>query len=519
MTLPLRGTSPIPARTATDVAIARGAMRTAYLADYATALWADCATLGLRADVAFAQADLETGNRETGVGFQSRRWLEEGNPAGIGIVDGKPDSEPGRVFAAHDWARIHATHLAGYAGITPPPAWVALDFRWSAMVNAGYFGTAETVDDLAGRWASAEDYGAKIADRHARYVNPDTPEKEPVMERPYILLVAGHRSYGDGGNPNEKARTDDMALAYGQAFAAAGFEVAWFQRDLDGDSDPDDTSGDLNTVAKGCGRILAERARRFPTQLALMLDLHYNGPSSPFHVIVPDNVGLSTAYPEGRDAADTAANNTLDVELAEAIAERAVEATGLRMYNGRLGVPGVMSERETGVGLDGFRLAMFAATAPSRMTAVRLVLEHGGYNDAPAGRYGDFAAAALQAVLDVFGIVPEVPAPSYAAPAPIPELDAHTRAPDRAPFVIQLSDGTIAIAVFDRVVATVATPRRRYSLGDERVGPDIGAGTAFDVDWLLFHPERDAMYYTPFATRVRAADTSRASDIREADTA
>lgn len=424
MPIPLRGTSLGSPEEVYRRAMDLGALRPDYLMPYLEGLYEDCAYLGLRADVLVAQADVETAYDYDGDGFwepfASDRWME-GNPAGIGIVDNMPPSQPGYRFQPREAARIHATHMAGYVGITPPAEWIAMDFRWGDMMRAGYFGVVSTTADLGnGRWASNKNYGALIEERHKRYF--DRSQEVQPMSKPYILLVAGHRSYGDGGNPVERDLTDDMALAYERAFKGAGFEVHWFQRDLDGDSDPTMTYGGLDAVAKGCGRVLANRAKSHPNQMAIMLDLHYNGAHSPFHVIVPDNVGLSTAYPEGRNAYDTAANNTLDVKLAEAIAKHAVAATGLGMYRGRLGRPGVMSERETGVALSyNARLAMFAATAPSRMTAVRLVVEHGGTSDAPARKYDLFAQAALKAVMEVFDLQAEQPKPDPKPSEPKPE--------------------------------------------------------------------------------------------------
>lgn len=226
--------------------------------------------------------------------------------------------------------------------------------------------------------------------------------------KPYILIVAGHRSTSDPGNPTERALTEHLARDYTRVFRDAGYEADWWQRDLDRDSDPDMTFGNLTTVAIGAHNVLAQRARSHPDQLCVMLDLHYNGAHSPFHVIVADNVGLRTAMDGGDVASDIAANNTLDVRLARAIATEAVTATGLAMYRGRLGIPGVMSERDTGVALDGdWRLGMLAATASQRMTAIRLVVEHGGYEDTPARQPGftqRCAEAAVRAVNDVFDV-------------------------------------------------------------------------------------------------------------------
>lgn len=233
----------------------------------------------------------------------------------------------------------------------------------------------------------------------------------PTMTRPYIVIVAGHRSQGDGGNPTERSRTDELAVAYTAAFRSNGYRADWFQRDLDGDNLPTMTHGDLTTVCVGARDAIVAA----PEELVIMLDLHYNGGHSVVHAIVPDNVGLRTGVAGGDLTWDTAANNTLDVQLATAIATSISDKTGLGLYSGKLKVPGVMSETETGVALDGrWRLGMFAATAGQRMKAARLVVEHAGWADAEtleAGFEATCAHAAVLAVNDVLGIQPPAQQP------------------------------------------------------------------------------------------------------------
>lgn len=345
----------------------------------------------------------------------------------------------------------------------------------------------------------------------------DAPEEEPQMaKKPRILLVAGHRSYGDGGNPVEREKTDDLAVAYYAAFHAVGYDVYWFQRDLDGDSDPTMTYGGLDAVALGCRRILADWARLYPDQLTVMLDLHYNGSHSPFHVIVPHTTGLHTAYSNGTPPGDTAQNNTLDVALGEAIAQEAVAATGLRMYRGALGVAGIMIEPETGVGLDGYRLAMFAATAPSQATAVRLVIEHGGTSDDPNSQYETFAHAALRAVDRVFEVMPEPQEPdepqhpepeppaSYAQPVPPSFWNALT-----APGATHAEDnGTIWVRTDAWYRTKNRTKRQQFAVGDDRiVGPWIEANEEFKGAAAgQSVTDKGAWLITPWLTRVDMDD-------------
>jgi hypothetical protein len=203
---------------------------------------------------------------------------------------------------------------------------------------------------------------------------PDQPEEEPSVTRPKILLIAGHRSHNDAGNPGEKARTPALALAYYQAFSQAGYEVWWLQRDLDGDSNPDDTAGGLDTVS----RLAHQWGARTPGPLVL-LDLHYEGAYARGHfAIVPDKTGLGTAVNLPQPAGDTWSGNPLDRALGRAWADRMRIHTNLPYRTIGVYEPGLMSETQTGVaGQYKARLATFAYSAEHRDRMVRLVLEHG----------------------------------------------------------------------------------------------------------------------------------------------
>lgn len=220
-----------------------------------------------------------------------------------------------------------------------------------------------------------------------------------MSTKPYILIVAGHRSTQDPGNPVERELTDDLAVAYTDAFRKAGYTADWFQRDLDRDSNPTMTLGSLTTVAIGCRNVLASRLE----PLSILLDLHFNGSVSPIHAIPPSwSPGLGAAFSGAHDQ-DTEANNTLDFRLARAICRNIARATGISLLYG----DGIMRERQTGVGINQrARLGMLSGTVGQRAKAVRMVVEHGGTNDPK--RLIDFpgkcARAAVAAVNEVFKI-------------------------------------------------------------------------------------------------------------------
>jgi hypothetical protein len=113
------------------------------------------------------------------------------------------------------------------------------------------------------------------------------------------------------------------------------------------------------------------------------------------------------------------------------------------------------------------------------------------------------------------GKVPDS-APVYAKPVPIPELAAYAGKADfEIPYRVD-GDGWVALYVGDRVRAIRDTPRRRFSQGVGAVGADVRKGEEFDVDWLLISADFPDTYYTPWATRITAADTERVSDVKQA---
>lgn len=227
------------------------------------------------------------------------------------------------------------------------------------------------------------------------------------MAKPTIVLVAGHNSVGDGGNPTERALTPKLAAAYKKHFEAAGYPVVYVNPTL--------TPGGLSGLAAATARAIANAK----TDLVLALDLHFNGSRSAVHSIVAHNRRqdgrgqLSSGFPAGRVAEDVAENNTLDMRLAEEISREIARANDMSLWPAtdpiKGGDPatapiGVMLENRTGVGdpnppYPNSRLGMMGASAGLRMKAVRLTIEHGGTNDASRPDFfNKCAQAALRAV-------------------------------------------------------------------------------------------------------------------------
>jgi hypothetical protein len=220
-----------------------------------------------------------------------------------------------------------------------------------------------------------------------------------------VVVVQGHRNTS-GGNPAEAARTPGITNAITAALREAGHTVISLQND-DGSAD-DWFDGSLDAVAR---RVVSLHRQ---TPLDLMLDIHLEGdPNNTPGVfaIIPDGDGLRTLTPYS--GSDSAASNTRDRAMGAEIAAQVARHTGLALRTRTVIAPGVMSERQTHVGADlGWRLAMFAYTAPVRDRLARLVLELGNIVADRAIIDGpDFARNVAAGVVAGIGGQPTSPTP------------------------------------------------------------------------------------------------------------
>lgn len=460
--------------------------RPGFLTSFVNELYTLAPKVRINPDWLVTQAAHETGDTVNGAWapFVSAIWRARGNPGGIGVTDdndlgyGFPDGRmAARAMTAHMYVYVYGNEHVDVS-IVP---YIPLDPRWNAVVQSGWAGVVDSIDDLAGRWASDPEYANKLRTRFAQIIDAaDEITGEPtVATKPYVLISAGHRSTNDPGNPVEKNLTDELSVADVNAFRAAGFSADFWQRDLDKDSNPDQTIGDLTTMVLGYRRVIASR----PEEFVVLWENHFNGTESAVHVIVPDVDSLASAFADGFVPADTAANNTLDTALATTIAQKINAKLGVALFNGTLGLKGVMSERESGVGLSGSRLGVFSGTAIYRDKAIRVIIEHGGTND--FSRYKNFAAvcaqAKVEAVMEVFGLAAtNLPKPTLSVGAKVQAkgaLDLREGWGASAKLVARLKQGTLA-TILDEKASGVAVPQIANGL----VWWDVAG--AFGTGWV-----------------------------------
>lgn len=275
----------------------------------------------------------------------------------------------------------------------------------------GVYTRTETLAELVHVYAPASDdndeaaYVATIRELWRSWGVEEELDTQP--RKPAVLHIAGHRSTGDPGNPEEKAFTDDLAREADKAFGLAGFVSKWLQAEVDGDSLPDMTEGGLDRVSA----LAAQWVAATPGPV-VVLDWHLEGAPAPgCFAIVPDVEGLGTAIAGGAPAADTWEANRLDQAVGRAFVAELAKRTGLTLRQG-IREPGLMDEDQTGVAQQyGARLATFAYTAPYQARAVRLVLECGNHTVQPdrsiifgPGFAAKAAAAAVAAVTKAYGL-------------------------------------------------------------------------------------------------------------------
>ena len=111
----------------------------------------ECSHEGINHDVAFAQMCLETNFLR----FDGAVGKDQNNFAGIGAVD--PESAGDNFPSVQVGVRAHIQHLKAYCSHERPKKRI-VDPRFHLVRR----GSAIYVNDLSGKWADDDEYGAKI---------------------------------------------------------------------------------------------------------------------------------------------------------------------------------------------------------------------------------------------------------------------------------------------------------------------------------------------------------------------
>ncbi|MDQ3513472.1 MAG: discoidin domain-containing protein [Chloroflexota bacterium] len=208
----IRGAARGSAASAIAYASRYGAARPTDVASYIGEVYRLAPLLGFDPAIVVAQSALETDT------WRTTYWANHLNPAGIGITY---DGQGSFTWSTGiDAARGQLVHLYVYAvgpvsdGHVLAP-YRELDPRYAAAIAAGYAGSARTIGDLTGRWATDPAYGPKIAGRGNDHL--------------YRYRVSGYAaSAGSGPGPS----ADDLSPATAWESPATGPPSAFVQFDL-----------------------------------------------------------------------------------------------------------------------------------------------------------------------------------------------------------------------------------------------------------------------------------------------
>ncbi len=233
----------------------------------------------------------------------------------------------------------------------------------------------------------------------------------PTQRKPRVVLAAGHHNTS-GGNATEVELTGRLTPLIAAACRRQGMDVRVITPDEGRGMFP----GDLAAVA---AQVRADDD--------LLLDVHTEGNGAGDR-----GRGLFVVYPDRPDRDDV----DVDVRdrLGPALARRLAADSGIPLRGN-----GLMSERQTGVGIDGYRLRMFADTARFKATQTRLLIEYGAHTS-PAdlarlrtpGVMAALAEGTAAELAAFFGLGGAIPAPVEPEPAG-PKLGPTVRDPWGSP--------------------------------------------------------------------------------------
>lgn len=266
------------------------------------------------------------------------------------------------IYVAHLCAWCNLDGL-GLTGVESP--------RLAAVrATAKIKGYCRTFRDLGGRWAVADgvpwqrqatmpgNYGEKIENR-ARVIY-GTPDEVGGGKRMRVEVTAGHHNTS-GGNGEEAITTGIMTPLVIEELRARGIDTDTVTPDGGRGMYP----GSLTAVANEVVR------RSRDGMFQIFVELHTEGVGN------PGVNGIFSIYPDD----PTGQTGDLDADVRDTlgpmIAQRVAQRTGMGIRGN-----GVMSERNTAVGLDGDRLGIFKATEAIRDECTRLIIEMGAHSNA-----------------------------------------------------------------------------------------------------------------------------------------
>ncbi len=269
----------------------------------------------------------------------------------------------------------HAVYIYGIR-----PKWNAVpeptqDPRYKNVIIANKQGTIHVLGDYRNNWAvPGLTYPEMIRD-----IANTLPTQEaggPMSRSLRIVIAAGHHN-SSGGNPREIQLTGPLTKEYLRMGRQLGHDMLTYT--------PNDGLGDYDgPLDTGASQTLIYDRQK---PVDCYMEVHFQGLTEGSD----GGRGHFCIHPDWGDDVDTDVRDLFGPNWS-------------REFNLRTGMPiwtdGVMSEKQTGVGLQGFRLGVFRVTEPLKDHTTRMIIEHGSHTS-PADRriimQPDFNTKAAQA--------------------------------------------------------------------------------------------------------------------------
>lgn len=246
---------------------------------------------------------------------------------------------------------------------------------------------ASTIGEVIAIWAPADDandphgYAQSVASDVTRWATQYPAEQEtPPMapNRPYHVAISYGHHNTDGGNATEREQTPKIGAAVAQACRDLGMEVRVVQ---------DEVGLNPSMGLQDVAQVVVDWDRAgWPVDL--YLETHTEGAG-------PDARGVFAIYPDTGDDVDHDAER-----VGRDAAQRIAQAVGIPLRG-----DGTMSERNTGVGAQGYRLGIFLVTAAINDHCTRMIIEYGSHdNQADLNAIMGNLPAVGQATAAAFGV-------------------------------------------------------------------------------------------------------------------
>lgn len=349
-----------------------------------------------RCSVVAGQVLHETGNFRFGGDVQANQYNFAGLGATGGVQGARFDSIRDGTLAVY---AHHCAYVYGENVPEPLRGYLAIDTRFSAVIQSGHAGKVATIGDYTnGRWAFSRNIPVGSLDNGYAYALRDYSNKllgitarnsSPLQ----IAVNAGHRNKS-GGNELEAKQTALITSAFVRKMRALGHDIRCAQ-DHDGLGT---YAGDYNDWANQCVRWHEQSVNRW--QLDYYLSFHTEGNSAGdaargCFAILPD----ATEEPPDTEIRDWCLT----------VATKIKEKTGIPLRGN-----GVMSEQNTGAK----RLGEYRNTFQLAQFAVRSVIEFGSHSspaDLAIQNKPEFPQQCADAVIEsiaAFGdLSPDIPNP------------------------------------------------------------------------------------------------------------